>query len=198
MNREEWLNKAVEKLRPVFEDAEVKWPDGVALRVSVGWPVRGALSKTKRRIGECHPTESSKAEINEIFISPWLDDPIEVLGVEVHEIIHAIDNCKSGHRGSFSKAARKVGLEGKLTATHPSDKLKERLHVIIKDLGDYPHQTLDPATLERKKQSTRMIKLQCPACGYVVRTTRQWIEVGLPVCPCKTQMEVVSNEKEGD
>lgn len=194
MNREEWLNKAVEKLRPVFEAAEVRWPDGVALRVSVGWPVRGALSKNKRRIGECHPTESSKDEVNEIFISPWLDDPLVVLETEVHEVIHAIDNCKAGHRGAFGVAARKVGLEGKITATHAGDKLKERLNVIIKDLGEYPHSTLDPATLDKKKQGTRMIKLQCPACGYVVRTTRQWIEVGLPVCPCRVTMEVADGK----
>lgn len=38
------------------------------------------------------------------------------------------------------------------------------------------------------KQSTRMIKLVCPADGYAVRTTRKWIEVGLPRCPCGREM----------
>jgi len=190
LNREAWLNKAIEELRPLFEESEVKWPDGVAMRASVGWPVRGALSKTKRRIGECHPMESSKDSVNEIFISPWVSDPVEVLATEIHEIVHAIDNCKSGHRGFFSKSIRKLGLEGKVTDTHAGDKLTARLNVIIQRLGEYPHATLDPATLDRKKQSTRMIKIACPSCGYTARTTRQWIEVGLPVCPCKTPMEV--------
>jgi hypothetical protein len=39
-------------------------------------------------------------------------------------------------------------------------------------------------------RGTRLIKVACPQCGYTVRTTRQWIETGLPVCgPCETPME---------
>lgn len=32
-------------------------------------------------------------------------------------------------------------------------------------------------------QGTRMLKCQCPECGYTVRTTRKWIDVATPVCP---------------
>jgi len=38
--------------------------------------------------------------------------------------------------------------------------------------------------------STRMIKLTCPACGYLVRTTRRWLAAGPPTCPCGTPMDV--------
>lgn len=31
-------------------------------------------------------------------------------------------------------------------------------------------------------QTTRMIKLTAPCCGYLVRTSRKWIDEGLPVC----------------
>ena len=51
-----------------------------------------------------------------------------------------------------------------------------------------------PTTTEgkpRRKQSTRMLKCQCGFCGYVVRTTRTWLdEYGPPLCPCNSkQME---------
>lgn len=41
-----------------------------------------------------------------------------------------------------------------------------------------------------KKQATRMIKVCCPGCGYTIRTTQKWIDVGLPTCCCGEEMEV--------
>jgi hypothetical protein len=41
-----------------------------------------------------------------------------------------------------------------------------------------------------KKQSTRMLKLECDECGYVVRTTQKWINVGVPVCHCGAEFQV--------
>ncbi len=37
-----------------------------------------------------------------------------------------------------------------------------------------------------------MLKLQCPGCAYVIRTTRTWLDVGLPVCCCGEDFEVAS------
>jgi hypothetical protein len=34
------------------------------------------------------------------------------------------------------------------------------------------------------RQSTRLVKLQCPSCGYNVRTTNKWLRVGKPSCCC--------------
>lgn len=31
---------------------------------------------------------------------------------------------------------------------------------------------------------SRMKKLECPKCGYTCRTTKKWLEKGLPTCPC--------------
>ena len=33
-------------------------------------------------------------------------------------------------------------------------------------------------------QVCRQILVVCPGCGYKIRTTRQWIGVGLPTCCC--------------
>lgn len=39
------------------------------------------------------------------------------------------------------------------------------------------------------KQSTRMLKVECGSCGYTLRTTAKWLEVGTPTCPCGTLMD---------
>jgi uncharacterized paraquat-inducible protein A len=32
---------------------------------------------------------------------------------------------------------------------------------------------------------SRMVKAECPRCGYIIRTTRKWMyAVGMPMCPC--------------
>lgn len=33
--------------------------------------------------------------------------------------------------------------------------------------------------------------VECPECGYTVRTTARWIAEGLPTCPCGAGMECV-------
>jgi hypothetical protein len=32
-------------------------------------------------------------------------------------------------------------------------------------------------------QSTRMLKAECAECGYTIRLTKKWADVGLPSCP---------------
>ena len=185
MTREEWLNAALSELREhVFTANGVVWKPDLKIRVSCGWPPSKALSTKRRTIGFCHTREQSKDQTSEVFVSPFIDDSLEVLATEAHEIIHAIDNCKSHHKGFFLKTMKEIGLEGKPTATHASSDMIVRLNGIIGRIGTYPHSTLNPASRD-KKQTTRMVKAECPECGYVIRTTRKWIdEAGLPVCPC--------------
>ena len=51
-------------------------------------------------------------KINYIFISPSLDDPVEVLDTLVHELAHAVDDCEHKHGKEFAEIAKLVGLEG--------------------------------------------------------------------------------------
>ena len=34
-----------------------------------------------------------------------------------------------------------------------------------------------------KKQSTRLLKAECPECGYTIRVSKKWADLGLPTCP---------------
>lgn len=43
----------------------------------------------------------------------------------------------------------------------------------------------------KPKQPTRLLKAECPVCGYTIRVTQKWVAQGLPVCyQDKTQLEL--------
>jgi len=190
--RESWLQHFVEALRPWFrERANVELPEKV--NVSVGWPSARALSGKNRRIGECWLPPGKTPHI---FISPLMDDEIEILGVLVHELIHAMGI--GGHKLDFKKIAVAVGLEGKMTATEISDVLEKHLRALLDEeaIGEMPHEKIHAEGRPIKKQTTRLLKVSCidPDCGYIARVTRKWIEeLGPPICPCNGE----SMEPEG-
>lgn len=185
LNREAWLTAAVKPLTELIEsNSDLRLDCDV--QVSCGWPGSKSINKV---IGQCWPTAMGNG-VAQCFVSPRLHNPVDVLGVLLHELIHAADDCAHAHRGPFVKACRAVGLEGKPTATVPGESLKAVLSEIAANLGPYPHKGITPTQRLLKPQTTRMRKLECPECGYVARTTQKWIEVGLPTCPCGTEMEV--------
>lgn len=47
-----------------------------------------------------------------------------------------------------------------------------------------------------KKQTTRMKKATCPVCGYLIRVSRKWLNVGCPTCACGVKMERDNAEKQ--
>jgi hypothetical protein len=188
--REEWLVAAIEALgKTVFADAGVELPP---VRVSVGWP--GGRGKKENVIGQCWPTGLAADKKAQLFISPVLNDGARVLDVLAHELVHAADDCKNGHKAPFAKIAKAIGLTGKMTATVATPELVEKLNAIVLELGVYPHAELAKSggSHEPKKQGTRQIKVSCPVeSGYIVRMTRKWIEeLGTPICPCCEQRMV--------
>lgn len=186
MNREAWLLAAKEALTPLFKQHGYTVPEKI--RVSCGWPSVKALGRNTRRIGECWATQCSDDESWEIFISPALADPIRVLDVLVHEMVHAVVGLKCGHAGAFRVCALKVGLTGKMTATEAGPELREHLAGVSRKIGTYPHAVLDSRKNSVKKQSTRLLKVVCPDCEYTIRVTQKWVDVGLPTCPCGCEM----------
>jgi hypothetical protein len=190
--REAWLVLAAKHLGQwlAAEGAEVP-----PMRLSVGWP--GGRSNRNRTIGQCWKRACAADGVNQIFISPVRgeEDTIKVLATLLHEIIHAVDDCESGHRGAFAKMARAQGFTAPLTSSdNLSPELEERLTALAEIVGVFPHPqltTVIAGSEEPKKQTTRMLKVECPEDGYTVRTTRKWLdELGAPICPCTTQMEV--------
>jgi hypothetical protein len=160
------------------------------VKVSVGWPSKKALASNPR-VGECWSEKCSKDGLNQIFISPKLDEPAYVSAVLLHELVHAAVGLDCGHKGEFKRVAKALGLEGQMTATNPGPALEARLNALVAKLPAIPHAELGPDAESNapKKQTTRLVKVACPECEYTVRTTAKWLEVGLPTCPCGEEMQ---------
>lgn len=177
--REAWLLRGVTLLRPYMEEHGATVPDVV--RVSCGFPSR-AVRKT---LGECW-CSGDAAGNQQIFITPTLSDPVRVLDVLVHELLHAALPPKVKHGPKFAKMAHALGLEGKPTATTAGAALTELLRGHVETLGAYPHASLVLGA--RSVQGTRLLKATCGECGYTVRVTRKWLEAaGTPLCPCNQE-----------
>jgi hypothetical protein len=201
MNRETWLDRALVALVPLFAEAGFTLPD--KLHVSVGFPSRKALSTKNRRIGECWAGRISNDGVPHIFLSPVLDNGVEVLATFVHEIIHALVGTEHGHKKPFVEAMHKLGLEGKPTATVAGEQLSGKLQVLLNDLGPYPQPKFNVNNLreemDKKKQTTRLLKATCPEpvekeddSPYNVRVTRVHLDKhGPPLCPCHREVMTV-------
>ena len=168
--REEWLNRFMDAARPVFASRGLTIPAKV--RLAIGFTSAGQRGK---RIGECWSDLASADGAFEIFIVPGIDDAARIAGILTHELVHAAVGLKAGHGAVFAKAARALGLEGKMTATTEGPEWDAWARPILKRLGALPHAKLTGQSSGPKKQTTRMLKAECDACGFTVRGTRTWL-----------------------
>lgn len=182
--REAWLREAIKQMAAWFED------DGLPkIQVSVGVQA-GATT-----LATCfYPVE----DVCNIFVSPALkpEEPTRLLDILLHELVHAHGHAAgfNGHGKEFGAVARGLGLEGKMTATVASEELTERLKPIAEHLGEFPHVPMDLSLTGlgpsgKPKQTTRQRKAECPSCGYTARIAKKWMDMGMPTCPCGTDME---------
>jgi hypothetical protein len=196
--REAWLTAGADALRPLF--AENGYPVDVPVRVTLGFPSRGALSLKRKVVGECWAPEASGDGTAEISVTPLLDDPIELLAILAHEMCHAAVGNKAKHGRKFAKAATAMMLEGKPTATVPGDTFRAWAAPVLESLGPIPHSKLTPmARTALKPDVGRMLKVECPCCGYIARVTKKWLEAsGAPVCPTSGKTFVCEGASVGE
>lgn len=181
-HREVWLTECLNRhLRRYFQAAGYTVPEHV--RVSTGFPSRGALAKVKRVIGQAWSQKCSADGSHEIIISITLQDEVRIIGILVHELIHVTVGVEHGHKKPFVDAMIKLGLEGKPTATTEGEALVKVAKEWAAKLGPYPGASL--SGLDLKKQATRLLLMECE-CGLKIRTTQKWIEEYGPEwgCPC--------------
>lgn len=162
---------------------------------SVKYASGNAGLKKQSHIGLCwHPHSIGKEEFGtEIFITPNLTDTNQIVGVLIHELCHVLTRGH-GHRGKFKSLALAIGLAGKMTSTYETPELIEKIKKWSKKLGKFPHKKWLP-NLNRKKQSTRMIKAYCTHIDsdYIVRLSRTTlIKHGTPRCP----VQVLNHDNE--
>lgn len=199
--RQKWLEAGADALRKLIAKADHTVPE--AVRVSVGWP-KG--SRGGHAIGQCWGPQASADGHAEIFISPELgienakgaeEASIFTLSVLAHELVHAAVGVEAKHKGPFKKLATAIGLGGKMTATVPEQAFTDWARPFIAKHGTFPggKLTRDP----KLKQTTRLLKCECPECGYVARVTAKWIEqAGAPICPVDDTQFKCDTPEEGE
>jgi hypothetical protein len=172
--REEWLNELARLVHPLFRTFPMK-----PYRLTCGWPCRFALGRRRRAVGECHALESSKAGFHEIFISPVLENPIEVAGTVCHEMGHVAAGIKAAHGKGFVKVCRHVGLtKGRPTSAAPGRRLEDHLRKVLDRLGAYPHTAVLPVLKPTRPCTT--VKLLCPDCACACSMSLKWLAAAGP------------------
>lgn len=170
--REEWLTRAAKLILAKVENLGGYKPTG-DVRVSISFLPKGRKSVTK---GRCYHAAASQGGYREIFISAELTDVREILGTLTHEIGHAVLKDGVGHRKPFKIFCEMVGFDfEKAETAHDGVVWWAWASGFAKELGPIPHKRLDllNAQGEKKKQSTRMLKCECPDCGLIWRMARK-------------------------
>jgi len=166
--REDWLTAYMEAARPLWAARGVPIPDNV--RIGLGFAYG-----TRKAIGQCWGSAASKDGAFEIFISPVHTSGLKAADTLCHELAHAVDGCKNGHKKPFVDICHKVGLlkgGGKNAHGEGCPEWHEWSDAILAALGPFPHAAMD-VTLPTK-QGTRLLKAECESCGFVFRVTAKW------------------------
>ncbi len=200
---EAWLRRAEHALRPMFTRAGLIVPDNI--RYAIAFPSAGSRSST---IGECWYAAASSDNRHTIIVRTDQTEPVDVLAILIHELLHASLPPGTGHGPVFRKHMDKLMLTGPATATTLTFAGRLAMAELITfgysgigsltALGTVPWGQLrwggatfgpggpggeyGPAD-RPKPQGTRMLKADCSCCGYTIRITKKWADKGLPACP---------------
>jgi hypothetical protein len=195
--REAWLNHVAARMLPIFEQLAAPLP--ARLRIGIGFTSSGRRSK---RIGECWDNRCSEDGHFEIFIRPDLDEPKDLLPMQVaailgHELVHAAVGIAAGHGGEFRRVAKGIGLAGPMAATTAGPGFEKAMQPILQAAGPLPHGRLRLAggarshSARRNPQHPRRVKCACANCGYTIHTAGKWLALaGAPLCPNHGRMQI--------
>ena len=133
MTRKEYLDKAAGMLRHFWD----RWDNILVppLDIRVEDPTGKGVAKVYT--AECYPMgDDGKCRI---LMSPRIREARYAVAVLGHEMIHAADDCISGHGRGFQKIAKAVGYgKGRLSLPHAL-KAQNRITDILHILGEeYP------------------------------------------------------------
>jgi len=182
--REEWLNAAIELIRVDYlTQVGIILPD---MKVSMGW---GPGVHPTATIGVCTQPESAEDGVAQLYVNPIKSDPKDILHILFHEVVHAY-NWSAAHGPEFKKLTEQAGLVGKVTEQVPGDDLKKTIAEMAEDLGEFPHSAIKVVEYQtptgrtkarpaaaKPAQTTRMLKVLCPDCGMISRTSDKWLRL---------------------
>jgi hypothetical protein len=126
-----------------------------------------------------------------ILINPTLGSPFKALDVLGHELLHAADDCQSGHGRAFTKNSILVGYSGGKNSQATSKVAVEYVQHLAKVLGPYPHGALELAlevtevttVTKVTKAYTGRRRFECAKDRTVLYSTDKKVEEhGAPRC----------------
>ena len=149
---------------------------------------------------------AAKKSVHEINMSAECLQSYDMGELMLHELAHAenhalgIKDCSGRqHNKKFKSMAERLGLEVK-----PRDKSvgygftdlaqpgKDFLAKVNFDAKIFSAYRSGSSPKLGKGAGSRLVKCECGDCGYIVRTTKTWLEsTGAPICPCNKK-EMVS------
>lgn len=129
---------------------------------------RGAFAKNMKLLGMVPPMTSS---IPGPAFMAWVQPFIDELGAIPHAKIMLDAREREARRERPAK---------------PEDQEDDQQE----DDQDEQRPFVGGSSNQKKKQTTRLKKAECSQCGYTVRVTQRWLEVGPPHCPQHGAMDV--------
>jgi len=190
MNRESWLTNAVVHFRGLFSERKLELPPNIS--VSCGFPSKSV----GKYIGECWSNDQSDGGVFEVFISPRLSTVTGeggVLATLAHELLHVAVGVENKHNKHFKDGMKKIGLEGKPSATVAGESLQGLINTMAATLGDYPHKKLNLKPKPETPKVKTLIKMKCPhdGCEYIIMVkTDLAASMGVPKCPVHNEQFV--------
>ena len=175
--REDWLREVASSMSSWFDDLGFPLPS---------FEVRSGFTSIGRRstnITESWTEDDGASFV--IFVRPDRSEEIDVAAALAFQLCRIAVGQQDSHGFLFRHLAISVGLRGRKTESPPGTLFKELVKPVLKQAGPMPSPEMTPTDKERKpSQTTRLIKVSCPECGYVARVARKWLEdVGPPHCP---------------
>ncbi len=179
-SRDVWLSKAAQLIYDTLL-APAGFPDpnqsGNGYRVTCG------LSQGSRNVrSQCYGIDASDDRVNEIFISPELDDSRQVLLELTWQLSRACDEKARTRYSKLADAFNLVQVEGHVmtgTTQTPDYDLNMVLDLVEQALGAYPHAALR----KPPKDGTRQLKVECNDCTAIWRSSAKWVRL-MSQCPC--------------
>ena len=183
--REQWLADFGKGAAGAFEKQGKAVPP---MRIGVG------LLQSKKNLAVTYAPALASDGAVEITVTPERDTTAFAAGAVTHEMIHAVGI--TNHRRDFAVLGAALGLVGKPThmTFHDDSEVPEWARKIIDRIGPYPSGTLSRPP-GGKKQTTRMIKVECKECGLIWRASKTALagkEITCPDSECRHEVDIGS------
>jgi hypothetical protein len=175
--REEWCYRVIQVLERELAAMGITMQGDRQVRIAVT-PLPAS------KLGECHSAnKAADGRTNFIDICTSQPDPQELVHTLLHELLHAFDNCNSGHRGRWRRWADAIQIK---RAGHSRGPIAQRMvDAALLEVGE-PAEHVSSVRWRTAAQQASQVKLTCLGCGLYAYMPRGRHERGDARLECVT------------